>query len=178
MNHMVGRGMVFGTLARGGTAYFTARPDLSTLFEDIRLARPTELLFFPRVLEMIHRHYLGEVVRRTEAGGDVEAVRAQVMEEMRAGFLGDRVSIMTVGSAPTTPEIRRFVEDCFQVTLRDIYASTEAGASVSGDTRIARPPASEYRLRYVPVLGYPTTDKPYPRGELCIKSDFTIPGYF
>ena len=179
LNHMAGRGMVFGTLVRGGTAYFTAKPDLSTLFEDVRLARPTDLVFFPRALEMTHRHYLGEVVRRTEAGqGDADAVSVQVMEEMRDSFLGDRISTMTVGSAPTTPEVHRFMQDCFGVPLRDAYGSTEAGASITIDNRITRPPVTDYRLRDVPELGYYTTDKPYPRGELCIKSEFTVPGYF
>ena len=112
MNHMAGRTMVYGTLARGGTAYYTAKPDLSLLFEDMRLVRPTELLFFPRVLEMIHRHYQSEVVRRTRAGhGDAEAVSAEVMAEMRTSFLGDRIALMTVGSAPTTPEVKQFITD-------------------------------------------------------------------
>ena len=69
LNHLVGRNQVLATLARGGSGYFTTRPDLSLLFDDIRLARPTELLTFPRALEMIHRHYLGEVVRRRGVSG-------------------------------------------------------------------------------------------------------------
>jgi fatty acid CoA ligase FadD9 len=179
MSHLIGRGTVLGTLAQGGTAHFTSKPDLSTLFEDMRLARPTELYIFPRVLEMIHRHYLGEVVRRTEARpGEADAVSAEVMQDMRNTFLGDRASMMIVGSAPTTPELRAFIKDGFQVALHDMYASTEAGATVTVDDRIARPPITDYRLRDVPELGYYTTDKPYPRGELCIKSEFTVPGYF
>ena len=95
MNHLLGRAQVFIAFARGGTAYFTAKPDMSTLFEDFRLVRPTEAAFFPRVLEMIHRHYLSEVARRTGRGdGDAEAVSAQVMEEMGTTFLGDRISMI------------------------------------------------------------------------------------
>src|SRR3546814_9114028 len=65
MNHQIGRGQIFSALARGGTAYITARPDLSELFNDIRLVRPTELSILPRVMEMIHRHFVGEVIQRS-----------------------------------------------------------------------------------------------------------------
>ena len=41
MSHVMGRGILYGTLGHGGTAYFTARSDLSTLFEDLALVRPT-----------------------------------------------------------------------------------------------------------------------------------------
>jgi len=179
LNHLVGRNQVFTTLARGGTGYFTTKPDLSFLFEDIRLARPTELLTFPRALEMIHRHYLGEVVRRRGvSGGDVKEIGMQVKAEMRSTFLGNRIAHMIVGSAPTTPEIREFIKECFQVPLVDGYGSTETGGSVTLRDRILRPPVIEYKLRDVPELGYYTTDKPYPRGELCVKTKLGSPGYF
>jgi fatty acid CoA ligase FadD9 len=179
LNHLVGRNQVFSTLARGGTGYFTTRPDLSLLFDDIRLARPTELVVFPRALEMVHRHYLGEVVRRRGlSGGDVKTIGPQVRADMRSTFLGDRIAHMIVGSAPTTPEIRDFIKDCFQVPLVDGYGSTETGGSVTLRDRILRPPVIAYKLRDVPELGYYTTDKPYPRGELCIKTKLASPGYF
>ena len=41
--------------------------------------------------------------------------------------------------------------------------------------RIPRPPVIDYKLRDVPELGYYTTDKPYPRGELCVKTDAAAP---
>ncbi|HEY5856502.1 MAG TPA: carboxylic acid reductase [Aldersonia sp.] len=179
MNHLAGRMMVFSTLTRGGTAYFTTKPDLSMLFEDIRLVRPTEMLAFPRVLELVHRHYLGEVVRRQRGGQtDPDAVRTQVMADMRHTFLGDRLALVTVGSAPTTPEVQRFVKDCFQVAFLDGYGSTEAGSNITVRDRIVRPSVLDYRLRDVPELGYYVTDKPYPRGELCVKTTQTVPGYF
>ena len=179
MNHMLGRTQVFSTLSRGGTAYYTAMPDMSTLFEDFRLVRPTEAMMFPRVLEMVHRHYLGEVARRTGSGdGDADAVSAQVMAEMGTTFLGDRLSFLTIGAAPTTPEIQQFVKDCFGVTLLEGYGSTETGATVTIRDRIVRPPVTDYKLRDVPELGYYITDTPYPRGELCVKTTLSVPGYY
>jgi fatty acid CoA ligase FadD9 len=148
------------------------------LFDDVRLVRPTEMLLIPRVLDMIHRHYLVEVARRSGDGADPDEVRSEVMAEMRAGFLGDRIATLTFGSAPTTPEIHGFIEDCFRVPVRDTYGSTESGVPITVNGRIARPLISDYRLRDVPELGYFTTDKPYPRGELCVQTDHSVPGYY
>ena len=36
----------------------------------------------------------------------------------------------------------------------------------------------DYKLIDVPELGYFTTDKPYPRGELLVKSENSTPGYY
>ena len=35
MSHVMGRGTLYGTLGNGGTAYFAAKSDLSTLLEDL-----------------------------------------------------------------------------------------------------------------------------------------------
>src|SRR5690606_12185403 len=112
----------------------------------------------PRVLEMIHQHYLSELVRRTSAGLPREAASAAIMAEMRGHFLGERATIFSVGSAPTTPEVKQFMVDCFQVPLLEGYGSTETGVPVTKLNRIQRPPITDYRLRDVPELGYFTTD--------------------
>src|SRR5690606_5856932 len=41
MGHSAGRGRVYSTLLRGGSVYFVAKPDMSTVFDDLRLVRPT-----------------------------------------------------------------------------------------------------------------------------------------
>jgi fatty acid CoA ligase FadD9 len=177
LNHQAGRRTVYNTLARGGTLYFTARADMSTLFDDIRLVRPTELFFFPRALEMIRRHYENELARRAHEGLSPDELADDVMAGMRSTFLGGRVCVVGVGSAPTTPDLKRFIERCFDLPLFEGYGSTEGGSITAGD-RILRPPVKAYRLRDVPELGYFTTDRPFPRGELCIQSEDMITGYF
>lgn len=179
MNHFMGRYAVFGTLAQGGTAYFTMKPDLSTLFEDIRLARPTFMSFFPRIFELVYQHYQSEVVRRAgETGRDAAQVDAEVRAEMRAGFLGDRLRGGTIGSAPTAPEVKQFMRDCFDIMLLEGYGSTEGGIVITFEGRVVRELIIDYKLRDVPELGYYRTDKPFPRGELCVKSRLQSPGYF
>jgi fatty acid CoA ligase FadD9 len=177
LNHQAGRRTVYNTLARGGTLYFTANADMSTLFDDIRLVRPTELFFFPRALEMIRRHYENELARRAQEGLSPDQLADDVLAEMRSSFLGDRVCVLGVGSAPTTPDLKRFVERCFELPLVEGYGSTEGG-SITANDRVMRPPIQAYRLRDVPELGYLTTDQPFPRGELCIQSEDMITGYF
>ena len=43
------------------------------------------------------------------------------------------------------------------------------------DGVITRPPVIDYKLIDVPELGYFLTDKPYPRGELLVKSETAHP---
>ena len=76
MNHSFGRSGVFSTLGSGGTCYFTARSDLSALFEDIRLVRPTFMAIVPRICEMVYQQYQVELERRAAGAADIEALQA------------------------------------------------------------------------------------------------------
>ncbi|MEU7640120.1 carboxylic acid reductase [Streptomyces sp. NPDC039016] len=173
-SHLAGRYALMGSLVRGGIGYFTARSDLSTLFEDIALVRPTELTMVPRVCEMLFQQYQSELDRRAGEPGDVEAA---VRTDLRENFLGGRVAKAFVGTAPVSPELAAFVESCLGIHLYTGYGSTEAGG-VLLDTVVQRPPVIDYKLADVPELGYYRTDLPYPRGELLLKSETLIPGYY
>lgn len=179
MNHFMGRNMVHSTLAQGGTAYFTLRSDMSTLFEDFRIARPTSILFIPRVCELVYQHYQSEVQRRIARGEDEAEADAAVRAEMKKNHLGDRLCGGGVGSSPTAPEVRRFIAECFEMPFIEGYGQTEAGAAaITFANRLTDYMDTEYRLVDVPELGYFTTDKPYPRGELYVKTCKLFKGYY
>ena len=177
MSHVMGRGTLYGTLGNGGTAYFAARSDLSTLLEDLRLVRPTELNFVPRIWEMLYSEFQSEVGRRTAEGVDRHTAESQVLTELRNEQLGGRFIFAMTGSAPISPELRAWVESLLQIHLVDGYGSTEAGM-VLLDGVIQRPPVIDYKLVDVPDLGYFATDRPHPRGELLLKTPNMFPGYY
>ncbi|MGI5336526.1 carboxylic acid reductase [Streptomyces sp. CA-181903] len=177
LSHTAGRTSLYGTLGRGGTSYFTAKSDLSTLFEDMGLTRPTKLLLVPRVCDMLFQEYQSESVRRAAEFTDSGTLEATVKADLRRRVLGGRVLQVTCSSAPISPELKRFVESCLGLPLHDGYGSTEAGC-VLIDSRVQRPPVTEYKLVDVPELGYFTTDSPYPRGELLVKTETITPGYY
>ncbi|MFB8275753.1 carboxylic acid reductase [Nocardia colli] len=178
MSHIAGRLSLIGVLARGGTAYFAAKSDMSTLFEDIALVRPTEAFFVPRVCDMIFQRYRSEMDRRSGVGVDLEALEQEVKTELRQDYLGGRLLGVIAGSAPLSAEMRSFMESVLDVQLHDGYGSTEAGAGILMDNRIQRPLVTEYKLVDVPELGYFRTDQPYPRGEFLVKAKTQIPGYY
>jgi fatty acid CoA ligase FadD9 len=202
MSHIMGRGILYGTLGNGGTAYFAAKSDLSTLLEDLELVRPTELNFVPRVWETLYGEYLRQVdhrlaTMRTRDESDEEpgnstplaspmslrdaaarkAVEAEVLDEQRQYLLGGRYIVAMTGSAPMSPELKTWVEALLEMHLLDGYGSTEAG-KVLFDGEVQSPPVIDYKLVDVPDLGYFATDRPYPRGELLVKTENMFPGYY
>lgn len=180
MSHLAGRSALIRGLVAGGTGYFTASSDLSTLFEDIALVRPTEVHFVPRICDMVFQHYRSELDRWTATAGDDadrNAIDRAVRDEIRNTVLGGRLLRAGVGSAPLSAEIHAFMEDCLGMPVHNRYGSTEAGVALL-DGRIMRPPVAEYKLVDVPELGYFTTDIPHPRGELLLKTRSIIPGYY
>ncbi|MGQ4618568.1 carboxylic acid reductase [Nocardia sp. R7R-8] len=178
MSHVAGRASLAGVLARGGTAYFAAKSDMSTLFDDVALARPTELFFVPRVCDLVFQRFQSEMDRRYAPGVDRVALEAEVKSELREHFLGGRMVTAVCGSAPVSAEMKAFVESVLDLELHDGYGSTEAGGVVVLDERVQRPPVLDYKLADVPELGYFRTDKPHPRGELLLKSTTLIAGYY
>ena len=177
MSHMMGRGILYGALGNGGTAYFVARSDLSTLLEDLALVRPTHLNFVPRIWDMLFGECQSELDGRIAEGADPATVDAEVMARLRHDLLGGRFLSAMTGSAPISPEMKTWVEDLLEMHLVDGYGSTETGA-VFVDGQIRRPPVTDYKLVDVPELGYFHTDRPHPRGELLVKSADLFPGYY
>jgi len=179
MSHLIGYGYVIMTLANGGTSYFAAKSDLSTLFDDLAMARPTTLSLVPRVCEMFFHQYLSELDRRTLAGADPDKAGDDITTAMREQLLGGRVLAVGCGSAALSPEIKVFMESVLDQHLMIGYSSTEiAGGMIVADEHVLRPPVVDYKLLDVPELGYFNTDKPYPRGELAVKSSRFMAGYY
>ncbi|MFC8847217.1 MULTISPECIES: carboxylic acid reductase [unclassified Micromonospora] len=176
MSHVAGHSSVKGTLARGGVSYFSASSDLSTFLDDIRLTRPTEMSFVPRVCELIYQHYQARL-HRVRPGMDPEAHESAVLSEIRNETLGGRIAWASCTSAPVSQEMKAFIEKLLGIELHILYGTTEIGG-VLADGRFLRPPVIDYRLVDVPELGYYRTDSPHPRGELLVKSESTVPGYY
>lgn len=176
LSHAAGRFEVMAGVLRGGLTSFVAAGDMSTLFEDLRLVRPTRLMLVPRISSLIHQQFQAEVVRRA-GSGPTAPVEGEVMAEMRHGPLGDRLVYALAGTAPTAPEIIDFLELCFDVPVLDGYGSTEAGM-ISFDGRIVAEEVVAYKIVDVPELGYRRSDKPSPRGELCVQTRRMVPGYY
>ncbi|MDT5214297.1 MAG: fatty acid CoA ligase FadD9 [Mycobacterium sp.] len=177
VSHIMGRVILYSTIGAGGTAYFAAKSDLSTLLDDLALVRPTKLDFVPRLWEMLYQEVQSEVDRRAVAGTDRETVEQQVMAEQRVNLIGGRQFSAMTGSAPISPELRAWTEQFIDIHLINGYGSTEDGI-VLVDGKLRRPPVTDYKLVDVPELGYFATDRPHPRGELWVKTADVIPGYY
>ena len=177
LNHIAGRLPLAASFLAGGTSYFVAESDLSTLFDDWALVRPTELMLVPRVVEMLFQRYRSAVDRHGLDGADIDDAEPEATAELREQLLGGRVLSTFVSTAPLAAELAAFLDSSLDVNVGDLYGLTEV-VPVTRDGIIVRPSVIDYKLIDVPELGYFTTDKPYPRGELLVKSENSTPGYY
>jgi fatty acid CoA ligase FadD9 len=173
MSHGYGRASLMSALAAGGTVYFLAERDMSTLFDDLALARPTHLNLVPRLATLLHDRYVEEL----DDAGDSDDAKRSAADTLRNEILGGRVLSALTGSAPLPPELKDFLEAALGIHVTVGYGASEMG-SIAIDTVVQRPPVIDYKLIDVPELGYFGTDKPYPRGELIVKTEMFMKGYF
>ena len=177
MSHTGGRGMLYATLGGGGTAYFASSSDHSRLLEDLSLVRPTQLNFVPRVWEMLYREFVSECGRRDRGTANIAEVEEEVLADLRTRVLGGRYVTALTGSAPISAELATWVERLLDSPLMNALGATESGAVII-DGKVQSPPVTDYKVVDVPELGYFGTDRPYPRGELLIKSTTLFGGYY
>ncbi|MBT2364984.1 thioester reductase domain-containing protein [Streptomyces sp. ISL-10] len=178
MSHVNGRSWLVSGLSSGGIGFFAARSDMSTLFDDIRLSRPTVLSLVPRICDMVHQRYLLEADRLSRTGTARSEAEAAASDQVRDGMLGGRIVLALCGSAPLSVAMRTFMASLLGTQIIDCYGSTETTRAIVVDQVVRRPPVTDYRLVDVPELGYFATDKPHPRGELRVKSIGLFPGYY
>ena len=177
MSHVLGRAILTGTLHGGGTAYFAARSDLSTLLDDMALVRPTQLSFVPRIWEILFQDYQSRLEHHAAGGADRASAATEALEEIRHTVLGGRYVSAITGSAPISRELLAWVEKLLDIHVTEGYGATESGV-LCIDGQLNRPQVIDYKLVDVPDLGYFRTDRPHPRGELLVKTEWMFPGYY
>lgn len=100
--------------------------------------------------------------------------------------LGGNVRIMVSGSAPIDKTVLDFLKLCFCCPILEAYGLTETtGGSTIMDKEdilsghVGGPTEGvKLRLKDLPDMNYMSTDKPYPRGEICMYGPTVFSGYY
>jgi long-subunit acyl-CoA synthetase (AMP-forming) len=166
--HSFDRLMVLNHIIVGGRAAFH-RGAISTILDTLQEVRPTSFSSTPRLWNSLFDDFNDSV---RAAGGGTEAERLAL--DRLKGVLGGRTAMIGTGGAKTAPAVLAFMRRCFRCSVSDGFGATEAGGitwdgAVGGSTKTM--------LIDAPELGYLTTDKPHPRGELCVSNDTLADGY-
>ncbi|KAG0268211.1 hypothetical protein DFQ27_007320 [Actinomortierella ambigua] len=96
-----------------------------------------------------------------------------VFHKVRQILGGNYFDTCLPASAPVSSEILAFCRVAFSCDIVEVYAQTES-TGVATVTNVG----CEIKLIDAPELNYLTTDKPYPRGEICIRGPPVIKGYY
>ncbi|KAH9464397.1 hypothetical protein Pst134EB_003924 [Puccinia striiformis f. sp. tritici] len=175
------------------------------LLEDMQLLKPTILLGVPRVLNRIYQAVLAQLNGPGLKGSLGRKALQVKLENLKTSgtnshflwdrlvfnkvkqALGGRVRIIGTGSAPISPDVIAFLKVAFLTQVSEGYGSTENsgtctkcyGEDMDPSGTVGPPQAGiEVKLVDVPDMKYFSTDKPHPRGEICVRGEACIPEYY
>ncbi|GJJ70329.1 long-chain acyl-CoA synthetase [Entomortierella parvispora] len=202
--HIMGRYLDSLSMYAGSRiGYF--RGDILTLLDDVVELKPT---FFPAVPRLLNKIYAKLVAATIEAPGLVGALArkavAAKMANLEAGkgihhplwdrllfnkvkmALGGNVQVIVTGSAPIAKEVLNFLRIAFGCVVLEGYGSTESMGTamltlpeefIPGHVGAPRC-GCDVKLVDVPEMNYTSNDKPFPRGEICLRGPHIFTGYF
>ncbi|KAF9359777.1 hypothetical protein BGX34_008162 [Mortierella sp. NVP85] len=202
--HIMGR-MIETHAMLGGSRIGYFRGDVNLLMEDINELKPTYFPTVPRLLNRIYAKIVAATIEAPGAAGEVSRrAVAEKLANLQAGkgvhhphwdkvvfekirnTLGGRVQVLLTGSAPISKEVLNLLRIAFSCVVTEGYGSTESMACTTvtmADEYIPGHVGSprsgvEIRLVDVPEMNYFSTDKPYPRGEIQVRSAGVFKGYY
>ncbi|GER44710.1 long-chain-fatty-acid CoA ligase [Striga asiatica] len=178
--------------------------DITKLLEDMAVLKPTIFFSVPRLYNKIHAGIMSAVktsgaLRERLFNVAYRAKKQLILNGKKPSLiwdrlvfnkikqkLGGRVRFMVSGASPLSYEILDFLRVCFDCIVLEAYGMTESSSAMcimdqtdnlSGHVG---PPngACEIKLEDVPEMNYTSEDKPYPRGEICVRGPIVFRGYY
>lgn len=186
----------------GRVGYFCG--DTTRLMEDMAILKPEMFPSVPRVLNrvaalvqaqaaapglkgaLLRKALAAKMANHDRDGTLTHAVYDRLIFSKVKAVLGGNVQYITSGSAPIRGDVLKLLRVVLSCDVREGYGQTEnygmCTVMYPNDTSLgsvgAIYPGMELKLRDVPDLGYTSEDKPFPRGEVLVKSQCTFPGYY
>ncbi|MDR0571845.1 MAG: AMP-binding protein, partial [Rickettsiales bacterium] len=192
--HGMDRGIIWQVLCAGGRVAFIS-DKAPELFEDCRKVNPGMVMSFPQLwndlyiefkktLKQMFDDYVvvppnppnlkisqalyAAALQNVKDAPLLNEIRIEAYKKYR-GILGNSVRVVATGGAYTSPEVMTFLQRVFpEAMVINAYGTTEvAGISSNGHINTDR---VDVKLVDAPELGFLTTDKPYPRGEIVCRT--------
>merc|ERR1719474_1755478 len=170
---------------------------------DASVLKPTMMCVVPLILDRIYKNIIDSVDKRganfqkvfefcyryklywTRSGSTTPIVDKIVFNKIKA-LLGGKMRFAITGGAPLSPETHDFIRVCLGLTLVQGYTMTETACSGTcmepddNSTGRVGPPMAGMEIKLVnwEEGNYRVTDRPHPRGEICIGGAAIAKGYF
>ncbi|CED83432.1 Long-chain acyl-CoA synthetases (AMP-forming) [Phaffia rhodozyma] len=204
LSHVYGRFVdLMAILLRGAAAYSTG--DTLRLLQDIQIIKPHILPSVPRVLNRIYAAIMAQangggikgailtkslnakLDRYHQTGDFTHPVYDKLFLSKLPQLLGGRILYMSSGSAPISKDVFETLKVAFAANFSEGWGMTETvGTGSKGNAhdkdasgKIGPPHVcNEFKLVDIPEMGYSAKDKPFPRGELCVKGMNVFSGYY
>ncbi|KAJ1674635.1 medium-chain fatty acid-CoA ligase faa2 [Spiromyces aspiralis] len=191
------------TMIGARIGYYTG--DVTRILDDMHALAPTFFTSVPRLLNRIYDKLVsatvlapglsGVIARKAVAdklanlengNGVTHAFWDRIIFRKIRAVLGGRVELIVSGSAPLEPKVMQFLRIAFCCEVTEGFGQTETSAfgltlprEVYSTGTIGIPsPGIEIKLVDIPDMNYFSSDKPCPRGELCLRGDIVFTGYY
>lgn len=192
------------SLIHFGAAIGFYQGDVLKIMDDLDALKPTIFASVPRLYNRIYdriiatvkssgglREYLFNVAYNAkkhalEKGKTPSPVWDRLVFNKIKARLGGRVRVMITGASPISQEVFDFLKICFGARVVEGYGMTETTCTITSmdedDTtsgHVGSPsPSCEVKLADVPEMEYMSTDRPNPRGEICVRGPILFKGYY
>ncbi|KAI8323929.1 acetyl-CoA synthetase-like protein [Martensiomyces pterosporus] len=180
--------------------------DIMRIAEDAQILHPTIMTGVPRLFNYVYdrisastvnspglaglvsRTAIGQKLQRLESGrgGIKHSFWDRLVSNRIAQYFGGKLELLIAGCGPMDVKVLNFLRVALACPILEGYGQVEGGSvatfcllsdKTAGHVGVPMP-GIDVRLRDVAEMGYLTTDKPYPRGELLIRGENVFQGYY
>lgn len=204
LSHIMER-LIFMSVSTNGAGIGFSQGNRLKLLDDIKALKPTIFIAIPRVMNKLceeikksveNSNWFVKKIFDYAMETKIKAIKETgeysnwffdyfVFSKVKEAF-GGKIRLILSGSAPLSPYVSKFIKTCFSCDVFEGYGQTETMGTISVSLKkdtvfghVGSPfPLTRVKLVDVPEMDFTNADKPFSRGEICVKGQNCFDGYY